>query len=1108
MSLITAVKQEDVRGFAARNGTNYVSNNAAEVWAAFLAQNGGTGTSLPALEATWLAGQGAVGNNLRDLWGSYLKQNGYSGNFEDQLRTFFSSGFGFSASAISGLAGWYKADSGVLSDAAAQFTSADKDYLTIADNATLSLGNIDFTIAGWVYLDSKGATSQTIAMKGTANSNVGIEFRLHWITGTDRFQMGVSNGTTLTSVTATTFGAPSTSTWYFVVAYHDATADKIYIQINNGTADEAAHTVGSQDTSGNFHLGFNTGTSNYWSGRLDSIGFWKRTLTTAEKTWLYNSGSGRLYTDIGIAGTGGADLTTSLVSWWDLGEENGTRFDSHGTNHLSEAWGGNIIDATTLNGGFETLGAGKTFGSELISSNTDFETYTGTQDDDVSDTFTGWSVFSPTGIVDATATAQTGTNAVKITCGTETGTSGARITRTITVASSTRYRLTFYTRGDGTNAGRYRVFDATNSANIISIVSTGITGTTYTQIVADFFTPATCTSITIFFHAPALDTAVAYFDNTSFKQITADDVFGTWVESISGTSTINDETVTIQADSHAARFDIDASNSSVTLAQATALVANKRYSYSVYSRHNGTTASLSVNVGGTATIHALTSSYVQYSGTAVGTGTNFTLARSGATSASIYIDAVVVTAAEVKATQGIAAGSAQDSNFAAQFTAASSEYLSVADDATLSTGATSFSFACWIYSDDALTTERWIATKGGNGATNGEWFLRGLGTGTLNFGIVDSSDTSKSATSAAISPRTWYFVYGEYDRDADTVSIQLNNGTAVTTTGVTLDPNDEAGAFFIGAENNGGLGTPAKYWGGRIDNVGFWKRTLTSAEKTWLFNDGLGRSYYELGVSGTDGLGLKTSLAEYWDLDEASGNRTGNHAGTVLTDNSTVTQANGVNYAAGIVGKWTDQSSSANNATQATLSKRPQLVRNAVNGKPLIRFDGVDDDLTLGSVTPLQTTSRTIFIVMKNTSTPIAAQIMYGMGSNWYVASQSTDRMLSSYTNSTPAQETPTSSNNALSTSSYNIATYRFETAGSDVSRDMWANGTSVFSNVDADGHSTSWSASPRIGSLASVSNFFSGDIAEIIFYNTALSTADRERVQRYLANKYGITLA
>ena len=39
-------------------------------------------------------------------------------------------------------------------------------------------------------------------------------------------------------------------------------------------------------------------------------------------------------------------------------------------------------------------------------------------------------------------------------------------------------------------------------------------------------------------------------------------------------------------------------------------------------------------------------------------------------------------------------------------------------------------------------------------------------------------------------------------------------------------------------------------------------------------------------------------------------------------------------------------------------------------------------------------------------------------------------------------------------------------------------------------------------------SNYLAGDIAELIVYSDAKSAADRGRLEQYLGNKYGITIA
>jgi len=189
---------------------------------------------------------------------------------------------------------------------AAQFTATNSEYLSIADNAALSMGDIDFTIAGWVYLDTKA--NEVIAAKYRTNTN-NREYLLYYALSdgaTNRFIFLVSpNGVGTTAVVANNFGEPSTGTWYFVVAWHDATANTINIQINNGTANSTAHSTGVFDGTDDFKIGalHTTSPIYFWNGRIDQLGIWKRVLTATEKAWLYNSGNGRSYAEV-AANTG------------------------------------------------------------------------------------------------------------------------------------------------------------------------------------------------------------------------------------------------------------------------------------------------------------------------------------------------------------------------------------------------------------------------------------------------------------------------------------------------------------------------------------------------------------------------------------------------------------------------------------------------------------------------------------------------------------------------------------------------------------------------------------------------------------------------------------
>ena len=110
-----------------------------------------------------------------------------------------------------------------------------------------------------------------------------------------RFVFAIRNtaDTTLTVVQASTFGAPSTGTWYFLVVQHDATNNQIGISVNNGTTDTTATTGGVRDGAAPFRIGAFGNATSFFDGRIDAVMVWKRLLTAAEKAYLYDSGNGR-----------------------------------------------------------------------------------------------------------------------------------------------------------------------------------------------------------------------------------------------------------------------------------------------------------------------------------------------------------------------------------------------------------------------------------------------------------------------------------------------------------------------------------------------------------------------------------------------------------------------------------------------------------------------------------------------------------------------------------------------------------------------------------------------------------------------------------------------
>src|SRR3990167_6439218 len=87
---------------------------------------------------------------------------------------------------------------GVKSGNAAQFTAANLEYLSITDNAALSMGDIDFTIAGWFRFDSV-ASNQALMGKDAIAGVRGYGMYFNQATPALRFTVS-PDGTAVTGV--------------------------------------------------------------------------------------------------------------------------------------------------------------------------------------------------------------------------------------------------------------------------------------------------------------------------------------------------------------------------------------------------------------------------------------------------------------------------------------------------------------------------------------------------------------------------------------------------------------------------------------------------------------------------------------------------------------------------------------------------------------------------------------------------------------------------------------------------------------------------------------------------------------------------------------------
>lgn len=201
------------------------------------------------------------------------------------------------------------------------------------------------------------------------------------------------------------------------------------------------------------------------------------------------------------------------------------------------------------------------------------------------------------------------------------------------------------------------------------------------------------------------------------------------------------------------------------------------------------------------------------------------------------------------------------------------------------------------------------------------------------------------------------------------------------------------------------------------------------------------------------------------------------------------------------VSTWTDSSPSAFTAVQGTAGNKPIYKTGIINGKPVVRFDGVDDYLSVAGVDANPTDFA--FFAVASTTTITGQHTLSGgdvLTNRHYQLRSSVatlslfDRQVSGSvgTGRTLVVNTPYVMGFEMQTVSgaFTLATNGAYTTGTNARA------------ARTPGNAT------RIGGDTAASEWWSGDIAELIYVQTTISAGDRDLVETYLGTKYGITVA
>jgi hypothetical protein len=198
---------------------------------------------------------------------------------------------------------------------------------------------------------------------------------------------------------------------------------------------------------------------------------------------------------------------------------------------------------------------------------------------------------------------------------------------------------------------------------------------------------------------------------------------------------------------------------------------------------------------------------------------------------------------------------------------------------------------------------------------------------------------------------------------------------------------------------------------------------------------------------------------------------------------------------------WPDMSGFGHHGFQTATGNRPTYQANALNGEPVVRFDGSDDYLSLAGTIVSGAEARTVFVV--GNPALVASKSFIDLGNG--TAAGAGFMLTPEYAVRVKAGSTVY--NPAATAGSAALLVVELSGTTTDA-LSAWVDGaplnvTSVMTATVAtagSGAVGTWAAAP-----VSAHNY-NGDLAEIVVYNRALDVDERQRLEQYLTVKYGLS--
>ncbi len=198
-----------------------------------------------------------------------------------------------------------------------------------------------------------------------------------------------------------------------------------------------------------------------------------------------------------------------------------------------------------------------------------------------------------------------------------------------------------------------------------------------------------------------------------------------------------------------------------------------------------------------------------------------------------------------------------------------------------------------------------------------------------------------------------------------------------------------------------------------------------------------------------------------------------------------------------VVGAWEDQSGSGNDVLQTTTANKPLLKLNIANNRPVIRFDGTNDDLVVDSFAAELSQPNTIFaaIEVRNVEDDqfwVFDGVVAGKQNELKAQTATIPDFWRMIAGVNLTGGNITRNEIILMDAKYNGASSELKQNGS-----IRVSGDAGLETLDGF----------KVGARRSNVNHLDGDFAEILIYNTDLAATERQKVEQYFASRYGITL-